>query len=196
MRNVSPHGFPSNFLGVSYLYSYRECLSCLAAATESKPIAMDTNEAATAESPAGDSKPVELRASDSPVALVKTEALPAPEPEGGALSTALPAAGVAATGECSAPSDAAAAVASGEAKCAADACAPTTDAEDIRVYVSNIGQVCEQLLAAWSALREVFRIPRRQLAEQRKEAEKQLDDWTQAQRTLAMPVYTRMRIQL
>ena len=155
--------------------------------TESKPTAMDTNEPATTESTSGNSKSVELSSSDSPpIAIVKTEALSAPD--GGAVSNAL-----AATGEHCTSSEVA--VASGDAKPATDASAPAaasspapTNAEDIRVYVNNIGQVCEQLLAAWSSLREVFRIPRRQQAEQRKEAEKQLDDWTQAQRTLALPL--------
>ena len=157
---------------------------------------MDSNEPAT-ESTAGDSKPVELRSSGSPpIAVVKTEALSVPD--GGSASAALPATDDKATGVHCAPSEVAVAVAiaSGDAKpAAADASAPAaassaapTNAEDIRVYVSNIGQVCEQLLAAWSALREVFRIPRRQQAEQRKEAEKQLDDWTEAQRTLALPL--------
>lgn len=157
-------------------------------------VAAEKIESASSEPTATEeSKPAELSANDSP-SIVKAEPLSAPLTETGTAA----AASTAATGDRCAPSGeskpesssaeaAAPAPGSGPSGSGSGGVAPA-NAEDIRVYVNNIGEVCEQLLAAWSSLREVFRIPRRQQAEQRKEAEKQLDDWTEAQSTRALLV--------
>lgn len=157
-------------------------------------VAVEKIDSASSEPTATEeSKPAELSANDSP-SIVKAEPLSAPLTETGTAA----AASTAATGDRCAPSGesklesssaeaAAPAPGSGPSGSGSGGVAPA-NAEDIRVYVNNIGEVCEQLLAAWSSLREVFRIPRRQQAEQRKEAEKQLDDWTEAQSTRALLV--------
>ena len=47
----------------------------------------------------------------------------------------------------------------------------------LETYRETIRALCAQLLASWSSLKEVFRIPRKQIAQERRETEENLDAW-------------------